>query len=66
MKSRGMAIFLALFLGCIGIHKFYLGRPWQGLLYLIFAETYIPWMIGLFEAVKYCFMTDEEFHAEYG
>ena len=66
MRSRGIAIFLAVLFGCIGLHKFYLGRPWQGLLYLFFAETTIPMWIGLFEAVKYCFMTDEEFHAEYG
>ena len=66
MRSRGIVILLAIFLGGIGIHKFYLGRPWQGLLYIIFAETHIPWMIGLFEAGKYCFMSDGEFHAEYG
>ena len=65
MRSRGIAIFLALFLGCIGIHKFYLGRPWQGLLYLLLAETTIPMWIGLFEAIRYAFMSDMEFHAEY-
>lgn len=66
MRSRGMAIFLALLFGGLGFHKFYLGRPWQGLLYFIFAETYIPFIIGWFEAVKYCFMSDEEFNAHYG
>ena len=66
MKSRGIAIFLAFFFGGLGFHKFYLGRPWQGLLYFFFAETMIPFIIGLIEAIRYCFMSDWEFHQEYG
>lgn len=66
MRSRGIAILLALLFGGLGFHKFYLGRPWQGLLYFCFSETLIPTLIGLFEGVAYCFLTDEEFHAYYG
>lgn len=66
MKSRGIAIFLALIFGGLGFHKFYLGRPFQGLLYFFFAETGIPSIIGLFEGIRYCFMTDNEFYCEYG
>ena len=65
MRSRGIAILLALFLGWFGAHKFYLGRPVQGVFYFLFAETGLPWIIAIFEAIRYIFMTDCEFDMEY-
>lgn len=33
-KNRVLAALLALFFGCLGVHKFYLGRPAAGVLYI--------------------------------
>jgi TM2 domain-containing membrane protein YozV len=58
---------LALLLGGIGIHKFYLGRTGKGFLYLIFCWTYIPAIIGLIEGTVYLTssLSDKEFTAKY-
>ena len=48
-KSRGVATLLALFLGGIGGHKFYLGKPMSGLIYLVFIWTLIPSILGLID-----------------
>ena len=64
-KSRSLAIILALFLGGLGIHKFYLNRPGWGFLYLIFCWTFIPTIISLIEAIIYIFISDEEFQSRY-
>lgn len=49
-KSVGAAILLALFLGGIGAHKFYLGQSGLGVLYLLFCWTFIPSIIAIGEA----------------
>lgn len=64
-KSRIAAALLAFFLGGIGIHKFYLGRWGQGLLYLLFCWTFIPALISLIEFIIYLFMSDERFSEKY-
>jgi len=64
--DRGTAGLLALFLGAVGAHKFYLGKPGQGLLYLVFCWTFIPALIGLIEGVTYLASSDESFQAKYG
>jgi hypothetical protein len=65
-KSRGIAVLLALFLGGLGIHKFYLDRPGWGIVYLLFSWTFIPAIIALFEGIGYIFTTDEKFRERYG
>ena len=62
MKNKTIAFFLALIFGSIGAHKFYLGDKQKGVLYLIFFWTYIPFILGVFEAIKIMKMTDDEFH----
>ena len=64
-KSRTVSVALALVLGGIGAHKFYLDKPGKGLLYLLFGWTGIPSIIGLFEAAKYIRMEEEEFHRRF-
>lgn len=64
-KDRVTAGILAILLGGIGIHKFYLGKIGQGILYLIFFWTVIPAIIGLIEGIIYLTKTDEEFQALY-
>lgn len=65
-KSRGVATILALLLGGIGAHKFYLDRAGQGVLYLLFFWTFIPALLGLVEGLMYATSSEEAFHAEYG
>jgi TM2 domain-containing membrane protein YozV len=66
MKSRGAAILLALLLGGLGGHKFYLNRTGQGILYLIFCWTFIPGIIAFVEAIVYACTSEEAFHYKYG
>ncbi|RSU91496.1 TM2 domain-containing protein [Sphingomonas koreensis] len=65
-KSRVAAILLALFLGGLGAHKFYLNRPGWGVLYLIFCWTFIPALIAFVEMIIYICMSDQDFKAKYG
>lgn len=65
-KSRVAAIVLALLLGGLGIHKFYLGRIAAGILYLLFCWTFIPGIIAFIEAIVYLTMSDEAFAEKYG
>jgi len=65
MKDRAVAGILAILLGGLGIHKFYLGQTGKGILYLIFFWTGIPALIGLIEGILYLIKTDEEFQKLY-
>jgi TM2 domain-containing membrane protein YozV len=64
-KNKTVAGLLALFLGGIGIHKFYLGKGLQGLLYLVFCWTFIPAVIGFIEGLNYLLMSEETFLKRY-
>jgi len=65
-RNRIAAAILALVLGGLGVHKFYLGRPVQGLLYLLFCWTFIPTIIAFIEFLIYIFQSDESFERKYG
>lgn len=65
-KDRVLAVVLALLLGGIGIHKFYLGRTGWGILYLIFCWTFIPAIVAFVEAIVYALMDEHRFHEKYG
>ena len=64
-KSKVVAGVLALFLGGLGIHKFYLGRGGMGVLYLVFCWTFVPAVIGFFEGILLLLMADDKFAAKY-
>lgn len=64
-KSRFRAAALALFLGGLGTHKFYLGYRLKGVLYLLFVWTLIPVLVGIGEAIVYLTRSEEEFHQQY-
>ena len=66
MKNKTTAGLLALLLGGIGAHKFYLGKPMWGLVYLIFCWTFIPAVIAFFEALGFFFMKEATFQQKYG
>lgn len=64
-KSKVTAALLALFLGGIGIHKFYLGRAGWGVVYLLLFWTFIPAIVAFVEAIVYLTMSDEAFYDKY-
>jgi TM2 domain-containing membrane protein YozV len=65
-KSKVAAGVLALLLGGLGAHKFYLGSVGLGFLYLIFFWTGLPAIVGLIEGIIYLTMSDQEFEYKYG
>lgn len=50
-KSKVAFVLLALFLGGLGIHRFYLGNWGLGLLMLVFCWTGIPVIVAAIEAI---------------
>ena len=66
MKNKTVAGLLGIFLGDFGIHKFYLGKPGMGILYLLFCWTAIPAVIGFIEGVMYLMSSDRDFQAKHG
>lgn len=65
MKTKGTTIVLTFLLGSIGVHKFYLGQNFQGLLYLFFCWTFIPALIAFLEIFVYAFMSEADFDRRY-
>lgn len=61
MKDKNVAAILALFLGGIGVHKFYLGRIGVGVMYLLFSLTFIPTVLGLIDFFVLALMEKDEF-----
>ena len=64
-KDRVTAGILALVLGGLGAHKFYLGKYLQGILYITFVWTFIPVILALIEGIQYLRKSDEEFQRKY-
>lgn len=68
-KSKVAAGVLALLLGGLGVHKFYLGRVGAGIVHIILSITIIGipvnWVICLIEAIIYFTKSDMEFHQTY-
>ena len=56
---------LAIFLGGFGAHKFYQGKTWQGVLYILFCWTGIPSFIGFCEGIRYLCMKMDDFYLDY-
>ena len=64
-KSKTVAGLLAIFLGWIGIHKFYLGRIGWGIVYILFCWTGIPFLVSLVEGIIYFSMNGKDFDYKY-
>lgn len=64
-RERVPAILLALFLGGLGVHKFYLGESGMGIVYLIFCWTFIPAIVAFLEALVYLSMSEPAFDQKY-
>jgi len=65
LKSKTIAGILAILLGGLGIHKFYLGKTLYGILYLVFFWTYIPTIAGIIEGIIMLAQKDEAFTSKY-
>ena len=64
-KSKIAAGLLGIFLGGLGIHKFYLGQTGMGILYLVLCCTGIPAIIGFIEGIVYLCTDDHTFQMKY-
>jgi TM2 domain-containing membrane protein YozV len=64
-RSRTTAALFAFFLGGIGAHKFYLGQPGRGIVYLLFCWTFIPAIVSFIEAIVLLSTDDQTFNARY-
>ncbi len=64
-KNKTTAGLLALFVGGIGVHKFYLGQGGLGAIYLLFCWTLIPAFIAFIEALVLFSMNETTFAAKY-
>jgi TM2 domain-containing membrane protein YozV len=63
--SKAVLLLLTFFGGGIGAHKFYLGKYWQGALYLIFFWTGIPALVALIEFIVYAFTSSQRLNEKY-
>lgn len=65
MKNKTVAILLALLLGGLGGHQFYLGNNGKGILYLIFCWTFIPVIIAVIDIIILLLMSENNFNNKY-
>ena len=64
-EKKIVAGVLALLLGSLGVHKFYLGYTKEGVIQLILSFLCIGWVIAIIEGIIYLTKTDAEFVATY-
>ncbi|MCQ9328874.1 TM2 domain-containing protein [Pelistega suis] len=66
-NRRKIAIILAIFLGWLGAHRFYLNQYGKGILYIILSMIFAPLtvLVSFIDAARFAFSTDEEFKLKY-
>ena len=64
-KDKVVAGILAIFLGWIGVHRFYLGQ-WWGIFYLLFCWTFIPVIVSFIEGLVFLVTDDAVWERKYG
>lgn len=64
-KDRVTAALLALFLGGLGAHHFYLGNTFVGVIYVLFFWTFIPAIVAFVEGIVFLCMSDSNFQKRY-
>lgn len=65
-RNKVVAALLALFFGWLGVHKFYLGHPTVGMIYLLFCWTFIPAILAFLEFIAFLMISNEDFNKKYG
>lgn len=65
MKNKVTAALFALFLGPLGIHRFYLNQTGKGIMYLLFCWFPVVWLIAFIDFFVFLFMSDEDFDRKY-
>jgi len=65
IKSQTVAVLLTAFLGGLGIHRFYLGKPVSGIFYLLLSWTGLPSIIAVFEVYSMALMRQEAWARTY-
>lgn len=73
-RRRSVAIILALAFGMLGVHKFFLNEPKQGVLYfllstigsvLLFLGPILTFIFTFIDIVNYLLLSDDEFDIKY-
>ena len=65
MKDKTTAGLLAIFLGGLGVHRFYLGQAGLGFFHLIFCWFPVSWLIGFINGLIILTMDDDKFNLKY-
>lgn len=65
MKDKNAAGILALFLGWLGFHRFYLGQTGLGVVYLMFCWFPLIWLIAFIDAISIFSMDQQRFDDKY-
>ncbi len=64
-KNPIIALILTILFGFLGIHKFYLGKIRSGVLYLLFAWTFIPLFLSLIDIITLIVTDKKRFNEKY-
>ncbi|MDY7395572.1 NINE protein [Aureibaculum sp. 2210JD6-5] len=65
MRSKQTTTILSLLFGGIGVQKFYLGQYWKGILSILFCWTIIPFLVGLYDCIRFSKMSNEYFQVKF-
>ena len=65
MKNKTTAALFAIFLGGIGVHKFYLGQAGSGIAHLLICWTFIPLLLGVVQGINLLSMSQDQFDRQY-
>jgi TM2 domain-containing membrane protein YozV len=64
-KSRTTAALLALFVGAFGLHHFYVGNRRRGFYYLAFFWTFVPFVLGWIDAIRFGLTDKQNFERKF-
>ncbi|NCD01210.1 TM2 domain-containing protein [bacterium] len=64
-KNQTLALALTILFGFLGIHKFYLGKIRSGVLYLLFAWTFIPLLLSIIDTIVLVVTDRDKFNEKY-